>query len=658
MNALLLSLALAAAPAVTSIGDAKPVPENPNLLVSGVPPVPPELRARVEQYVNARSADLLHVAADGSAMLIATRFASTAQIHLLRQPMGARVQLTFGNEPIGAARFVSGAPDTLLYLQDVGGGEFYQVYRLDRRSGRSELLTDGKSRHDALQISPDGKRFAFSSSSRNGKDTDVYVAEVARPKEPRRIVEAEGTWYAGDFSPDGTRLLVTRYRAVDDSDLYVVDVSSGQRRQITPTDGKGSVRAAEWSADGKSVFLVTDRYSDFDELYRIDAERPAAAPASLSRSLKWNVEDVEAAPDGSRVVFVVNLDGYSKLFLLERGGKIQPVQTPAGVITRLQFPAHRSDRVAFSLQTAKRPADVFTFEIKTRRLVRWTESEVGGLDPESFVEPELVRYPSPDGVTVPAFVYRPRSARDGAKQPVVITWHGGPELQTRPTFSPLTQMLATELGMVVVHPNVRGSDGYGKSFRAMDDGVKREASLKDIAATLDWIAGQPQLDASRVAALGGSYGGYMTLASLAFYPDRFAAGVDLVGISNLVSFLENTQAYRRDLRRAEYGDERKPDVRAVQERISPLHSASKIRAALFVIQGKNDPRVPQSESEQIIKAVRQSGREVWYLLGLNEGHGFAKKENRDYSTAATAFFLERVLRAPSPGTGAARGSSP
>jgi dipeptidyl aminopeptidase/acylaminoacyl peptidase len=658
MTALLLAAALAAAPAVTTVDDAKPVTENSNLLVSGVPALPPELRSRVDQYLNPRAADLLDVAEDGSAMLISTRFASTAQIHHVRQPMGARTQLTFGNEPIRAARFVSGAPHTLLYLEDVGGAEFYQLYRLDRRTGRSELLTDGKSRHEALQVSRDGKRIAFSSSARNGKDTDVYVAEMARPKEARRLVEAEGSWYAADFSPDGMRVLVARFRAIDDADLHVVDVASGQRKQITPSEGKGSVRAAEWAADGKSVFLVTDRYSDFDELYRIDPYKPAAAPTSLTRSLKWNVEDVKVAPDGSRAVLVANVDGYSKLFMLDRAGRIRPLDVPAGVITRLQFPGRRSDLVAFSLQTAKRPADVFQFHFGTRKLVRWTESEVGGLDPESFVEPELVRYPSRDGVTIPAFVYRARSPRADAKLPVVIIWHGGPEGQTRPTFSPITQLLATELGMAVVHPNVRGSDGYGKAFRAMDDGVKREASLADIGATLDWIAKQPQLDASRVAAYGGSYGGYMTLASAAFYPERFAAAVDVVGISNLVSFLQNTQAYRRDLRRAEYGDEQKPDVRAVQERISPLHAASKIRSALFVLQGKNDPRVPQSEAEQIVKAVRQNGREVWYLLALNEGHGFAKKENRDYTTAAIALFLERQLRGGAPGTAIGRGSSP
>ncbi|HYX90940.1 MAG TPA: S9 family peptidase [Myxococcaceae bacterium] len=658
MSALLLVSLLAAAPALTTIDDAKPVPENPNLLASGVPAIPPELRARVDQYLNARSAELLDVAEDGTAMLIATRFASTAQIHLVRQPMGARTQLTFGVEPIGAARFVRGAPETLLYLQDVGGGEFYQVYRLDRRTGRSELLTDGKSRHESLQVSRDGKRFAFSSSARNGKDTDVYVAEMARPREARRIVEAEGSWYAGDFSPDGTRLLVTRFRAIDDADLYVVDVASGDRRQITPAQGKGSVRAAAWAADGKSAFLVTDRYSDFDELYRIDLATPAASPVSLTRSLKWNVEDVAVAPDGSRVAFAANVDGYGRLFLLDRGGRTQSIDVPAGVISRLQFPERRSDLLAFSLHTPRHPADAFTFDLKKRKLMRWTESEVGGLDPGSFVQSSLVRYPSADGVVVPAFVYRPRPGSEGKRAPVVLVWHGGPEAQSRPAFSSTVQLLATELRFAVVLPNVRGSDGYGKAFRAMDDGVKREASLADIGATLDWIARQPDLDSSRVAAFGGSYGGYMTLASAAFFPERFAAAVDLVGISNIVSFLESTQAYRRDLRRPEYGDERNPEVRAVQERISPLHSASKIRSALFVLQGKNDPRVPQSEAEQIVKAVRANGREAWYLLALNEGHGFAKKENRDYSTAAIALFLEQQLGSAPPGTGGARGSSP
>jgi dipeptidyl aminopeptidase/acylaminoacyl peptidase len=269
---------------------------------------------------------------------------------------------------------------------------------------------------------------------------------------------------------------------------------------------------------------------------------------------------------------------------------------------------------------------------------------VGGIDPASFSAPTLVRYAAPDGVSLRAFRYAPKApAAAGQKRPVVVLWHGGPEAQSRPGFSALVQVLVQELHFEVLVPNVRGSDGYGKAFLMMDDGVRREASLQDIGATLDYIAAQPGLDASRVGVYGGSYGGYMVLSSLAFYPARVRAGVDVVGISRLTSFLESTQPYRRDLRRAEYGDERDPKVREVLERISPLNFVERITAALFVLQGKNDPRVPQSEAEQIVREVRAKGKDAWYLLALNEGHGFQKKENRDDATIAALFFLKEKL---------------
>jgi dipeptidyl aminopeptidase/acylaminoacyl peptidase len=287
---------------------------------------------------------------------------------------------------------------------------------------------------------------------------------------------------------------------------------------------------------------------------------------------------------------------------------------------------------------------VYDLSLKTGKVTRWTKSEVGGLDTSTFVEPELVRYAGNDGVSIPAFLWRPPGKE---RAPVVILWHGGPEGQSRPKFDPYAQFLALEAGIAVLAPNVRGSAGYGKKYLAMDDGPRRERALTDIGATLDFVSSRADLDPSRVAVWGGSYGGYMVLASLAFYGDRIRAGVDVVGISNLVTFLKTTQSYRQDLRRVEYGDERDPAMRAVLEKISPLTHVEKLRSALLVVQGKNDPRVPQSEAEQIVEAVRARGLPVWYLLALNEGHGFQKKENRDYYTAAAMFFLEKQL-APAP----------
>jgi dipeptidyl aminopeptidase/acylaminoacyl peptidase len=641
--ALLLAQAAPSDAPPSSIPGMAPVPGITSLLQSGVPEVPRALRERLDQYQNARFASLLDVTPDGRSALISTRFASTAQLHLVEQPMGARQQLTFGEEPINRGKL---APDgrSVYYLRDVGGGEFFQVYRLDRRSGRSELLTDGKSRHESLLLSHDGRQIAWASTARNGKDHDVYAGTTADPKKARRLTEREGSWEPVDFSRDGKRLLVAQERAVDDSDLHVLDLATGEMRQITPKEGKGSVADAAFAPDGKSVYLATDRHGDFNAVWRIDLARIGEPPASTAfgKGQKWDVEKFAISPDGRTIAAAVNEDGWSRIYLAEaNGGIAQPVDLPKGLAGALQFPEKRSDILFLAQQTARSPTDVWSIDLKTRKPVRWTKSEVGGLDTDAFLEPELVRYPGKGGVSVPAFLWKPRT---GGRVPVVIVWHGGPEGQSRPNFSPTSQFVANEMGFAVLTPNVRGSTGYGKTYVAMDNGPRREEALTDIGATLDFIASRPDLDKDRVAVWGGSYGGYMVLASLAFYGERIRAGVDVVGISNLVSFLKNTQAYRQDLRRVEYGDERDPAVRAVQERISPLNSVDKIRSSLFVVQGHNDPRVPQSESEQIVKAVRGHGKNAWYLLGLNEGHGFQKKENRDYYTAATMWFLEQELK--------------
>lgn len=645
LAALALALAAAAAPSTLAVA---PLPGQPNLLALGVPEIPPSLSARLEQYQNARSAALLDVAPDGGSLLVGTRFGSTVQLHLVERPLGMREQLTFGKEPVRDARFAPGDPRTIYYLQDVGGAESYQLYRLDRRTGRSELLTDGKSRHESLVVSRDGRRLAWSGTGRNGKDTDVYVADAARPREARRVIEATGTFHPVDFSPDGARLLVTRFRSIADADLLLVDVATGERRTLLA--GKGSVRDAAFSADGKAVYVVTDRFGDLNALHRVDlGAAPGAAPRALAPGVRSDVERVAVAPDG-RVALLSNADGWSLLHLLDaRTGALSAAALPRGVASELRFPLGRSDRLAVSLSPATSPLDVLVLDLASGKAEPWTRSEVGGLDRATFVEPELVSYPSTDGVTVPAFLYR-RPGED--RRPVVVLWHGGPEAQFRPYFSPFVQFLATELGVAVLAPNVRGSDGYGKAYLAMDDGPRRERALADIGATLDFVAGRADLDASRLAVYGGSYGGYLVLASMAFFGERVKAAVDVVGISSIPTFLRSTAEYRRDLRRVEYGDERVPEVLAVQERISPLNHVEKLRAPLFVIQGKNDPRVPQSEAEQIVKAVQEKGKEVWYLLALDEGHGFQKKENRDTMTAAVALFLERQLL----GGGAAAGA--
>ncbi|MGQ0507931.1 MAG: alpha/beta fold hydrolase [Myxococcaceae bacterium] len=620
--------------------DAKPAPSNENILLSGVPALPADLTERVRQYSEVRGAEVEDLSPDGKELLITTRFGNTQQLHRVVQPLGTREQLTFFQEPVSRARFVPNDRKSIVYRQDKGGGEFYQLFKLDLQTGRAQLLTDGKSRHEAFALSRDGKQLAYSGTGRNGKDTDVYLATLGDPSSAKRVTELEGSHQPLEFSPDGRWLLVQTERAIDDSDLYVVDLKDHSRHPLTPDvskAGKAGVRDAVFSADGKSVLVSTDRDSEFFSLRRIAVDKPGVLEP-LAPKLIWNVESIEVAPDKSTVAFTVNEDGYSKLYIL-RGKVVTPLAIPAGVMGRIRFATGSSDLLTFSIDTPTSPRDVWKVSLKNRALTRWTKSEVGGLDTSSFVTPTLVRYPA-SGLQLPAFLYKPKQVT--GRIPVVVMWHGGPEGQSRPQFSSSPQLLV-ELGMAVLLPNVRGSDGYGKAFLAADDGIKREESLKDIGATLDFIASQPDLDTTRVAAVGGSYGGYLTLASVAFYPDRFKAAVDIVGVSRIASFLENTQAYRRDLRRVEYGDERIAEVRAVQERISPLNAVDKIQASLFVQQGKNDPRVPQSEAEQLVQALKAKGKDVWYLLALNEGHGFRRKENRELTTLTLVFFLKQKL---------------
>ena len=634
----------AGAPRLSSIA-VEPAPGLPRVLVSGVPQVPADFDAWLAPYNEARSALLADPGEDGKALLILTRFGSVNQIHRITAPLGMREQLTFGKEPVAKARWLPGDPRVVFFLQDTGGGEYFQLYRLDVRSGQRQILTDGKSRHETFTVSRDGRRLAYSGTGRNGSDTDVYLADVASPSTARRVTEETGTWVPIDFSPDGERLLVQQRRAIDDADLWVLDLGTRQRTRVTPDPaqaGEASVRHAAYSGDGRSIYLVTDRGTDVAQLFRVDAARPDARWTPLTADLRWDVEALAVARDGT-VAFATNEDGYSKLYLLKPGlAKRTAISVPPGVIGEMRFPTRTSDVLTFAIDTPTSPSDVWQVAVKSGKPLRWTRSEVGGMDASHFVAPELVRYPSTGGVSVPAFLYRPPGLRPGARAPVVVAWHGGPEAQERPRFSaPVHAML--DLGLAVLHPNVRGSDGYGKAYLASDDGVKREEALKDIGATLDFIGRQADLDPARVAAYGGSYGGYMTLASVAFYPERFRAAVDVVGLSSLPTFLNSTAPYRRDLRRAEYGDERVAEVRAIQERISPLYSAGKIRASMYVLQGKNDPRVPQSEAEQIVRAVRDQGKPVWYLLALDEGHGFKKKETRDYANATMLFFLREQL---------------
>jgi dipeptidyl aminopeptidase/acylaminoacyl peptidase len=641
-----LALAVVAAaslsPASATAADVSRVTRG-DLAIEGIPEIPPELQQRMRRYQFARNASFAGWTADGR-VTIATRFGNTNQLHVVDKPMGARRQITFFDEPVdGGSWSPTGARKGVIYVRDAGGNENYQIEYLDPPADGPVRLTDGRGRADTGVWSPDGTKYAFQWTARNGVVSDVYIDDPLDRRAPEVVYEAaEVGWNAVDWSPDGKSLLLIHWVSANESYLWAYTLATQEKREIEPAQVKAS-RGGNFSRDGKGVYFTSDLGSEYRTLRYCDLA--TGKVTALTDHIHWDVDDFVLSQDGRYLAYVVNEDGASRLGVMDlvQRADLVPPKLPFGVIGSMGFdPA--SKRLAFGLQTPSQPSDVFVWTLADGAFERWTESEVGPLDAKSLLAPTLVHYPTFDKVAgkpreIPAWVYRPAGP---GPHPVLISIHGGPESQTRPTFSISTQQWAVELGYAVIHPNVRGSSGYGKTYLALDNGMKREDSVKDIGALLDWIATQPDLDAKRVAVIGGSYGGYMVLASMTHYNDRLRGAIDIVGISNFVTFLESTAEYRRDLRRPEYGDERDPKMRKFLQEISPLNNAGKISKPMLIVQGQNDPRVPVTESEQMVAKIRANGGEVWFLVGLNEGHGFQKRANIDYYQWAVALFLEKL----------------
>jgi dipeptidyl aminopeptidase/acylaminoacyl peptidase len=653
-SAFVLLIALLAVPSLRAAEPAAQVLPVPDTISAvGVPPIPLDHLEGLLPYENIRGALLMDWHPKERRMLIRTRFAESPQIHEVTTPLGTRNQLTFFREPMGAGLYRPGRPDEMLYSIDEGGAENYQLFLLDRKTGKARRLSDGTHRYVSALWSHDGKRLAYASNARNGRDMDVYVLDLETPGGERRLAEVQGAWSPLDWSADDRRLLVDENVSANESYLHWLDVASGEKHTLTPRNARKedptvAYGGGRWSQDGKSVYTTSDKDSEFLRLVRLDVATGAATV--VSGDVPWDVEDFALSDDGRLLAYLVNEDGMSRLRLIDTTtGKALPTpDLPAGTASGLQF-RPGSHEMGFAVSWARSSSDVYSFDPTKPGLVRWTASEVGGLDPETFALPKLVRYPTFDKDakgsprTIPAWVYRPPADRFPGKRPVVINIHGGPEGQARPSFLGSNNYILNELGVAVVVPNVRGSTGYGKTYLKLDNGKLREDSVKDIGALLDWIATQPDLDASRVMVTGGSYGGYMVLAALTHYSDRLCCAWESVGISNFVTFLENTQEYRRDLRRVEYGDERDPDMKAFLQGIAPVNHADRITRPLMISQGANDPRVPLHESDQIAEAVRKNGVPVWYLTAKDEGHGFQKKSNADYQRAVLLEMIRTFL---------------
>ncbi len=639
--AAIAALALPLAPVLAQEQPVVPtVPKPAALIADGMPEVPAELAAETRPYMEFRTAGFVGWHPIERRMMIATRFANTAQLHLVAQPMGMRKQVSFEAEPVGNGSWAPKTGDVFVTQKDIGGNEFFQIHTL--KDGKLTMLTDGQSRNSLSAWSDDGELIAYSSTKRNGTDTDLYVMNPRDPSTARMVAEVKGGgWSLAAFAPDKKSAVVGSYVSVTNTDLYMLDLASGVMTPIGDPKKDIAYGGAQFAPDG-SLWVTSDEGADFQRLGTLDRKTGKFTPRGPKEN--WDVDTFDIAPDGSFIAYVTNEAGMAKLKLLDpKTDQVRTVDSlPAGIIGGLEISEWGEIGITFT--SARSAADAYSVDPKTMAVTRWTESETGGLDVTKNSEPELVKIKSFDGLEVSGFLYRPDPAKFPGKRPMIMNVHGGPEGQSRPGFLGRNNYLLNEQGVAIFFPNVRGSTGYGKTFVSLDNGpFKREDSVKDMGAFLDALAKDPALDAGSFGLTGGSYGGYMCYAAAVQFKTKLRATNCIVAISNFVTFLENTQSYRRDLRRVEYGDERDPKQRAKLIEISPLTRVSEIEKPMMVVTGANDPRVPQSEADQIVKAIRERGATAWHLVGTNEGHGFAKKENADYQFWTSLIFWQQNL---------------
>jgi dipeptidyl aminopeptidase/acylaminoacyl peptidase len=644
MTRIFLLLLAATAPfLITAPAAALPRFERGNLIFDNIPETAAGLREKLDGYLNARQATPLGFSPQGQ-LLIFTRFGDVEQLHLVERPGGERRQLTFLREPITQAAF---SPDpgrsAYVYLEDVGGNENTQLYYQTLGEPTPKLLTDGKSLNGHPVWSNAGREVAFFSTARDGVSYDIDVVEPQAGSLPRLAVTGgEGAvWSPLDWSPDDRKLLLLKYLSISEAYLYVVDLYSGQKREVDATPVKGGIAGAKFSRDGQGVYFISSRDGEFAQLRYVNLF--TGEKTVISGHISWDIEELAISRDGHYLAYVSNEAGTDKLNLLDLRAHqdlTPPRLAAAGVIDSLSFDA-QGNRLAFGFAAANRPRDAYVLDVASNHLEAWTHSEAGAVDTAKFVTPRLTQFPTFDRVDgrprqIPLFVYEPTTA---GPHPVLISLHGGPESQFQPGFDPWLQFVVNELGFAVVAPNVRGSSGYGKSYLALDNGKLREDAVKDIGALLVWLSLQSAYDAKHVVVSGTAYGGYLALATMVDFGDRLRGAVAVAGITDFISFLTHTAPYRQNQRRAEYGDERDPDMRSFLRRISPLTNAERISRPLLIVHGKNDPRVPSSEAEQIVNRVRSKGGEVWYLQAGDEGHSFRKQRNRDAYYQTFAQFL-------------------
>jgi dipeptidyl aminopeptidase/acylaminoacyl peptidase len=645
----LAALACAAGLALPARGEFLTPPAN--LVLDGVPPIPAAIAARVAPYAEFRPSGMLDWHPQRREILIRQRLANTNQLHRVEDAGQAPVPITDFADAVAGGRYEPKSAAYVLLTGSEDGNEVFRIRRYDPASKEAVPVSPEGVRAGVPQWSHKGDRIAFTTVpvDRNNASREVTTTvHVADPREPSRArvlsVLPGGGWYGFHFSPNDRQLVYQEYKSVEESHLWLMDVATGKSRRLTKPGKAGPVsyRSPRFAPDGKSVFATSDRNSEFRRLVVIDVN--SGREQVLAANIRADVEEIATSAAARQLAFITNDAGEHTLRFLDMATRKElprPALVP-GVISGLRWRADGSE-IAFTHASAKSPGDVFSYHLDANKVTRWTSGNSPRVNAAAFVEPRIIRWRSFDEREITGLYYHPPSQFEGVR-PVIVYVHGGPASQSRAGFIGRNNYLLNELGIALIYPNVRGSSGFGKSFVSLDNGRLREDSVKDLGALLDWVARQPGLDANRVLVMGGSYGGYMAFAASVHYADRLAGAASLVGISNFVTFLERTESYRRDLRRVEYGDERDPEMRAFLESISPLTHAARITKPLFVAQGRNDPRVPWTESEQIVATLKKNGTPAWYLLALDEGHGFQKKANADFQFHALVAFIRQTLQ--------------
>ncbi len=639
---ILILILLAANMSVARQGDE--ITPSDSLVVDGIPKIPASLAKRINQYKNAYGYPLAGWDPSKRELWIKVLAGTGTWISRVETPGSPPKPLI--SIQTGGVYDVYFQPQGkyLVYNKDADGNETFQFFLYDIVTRASKPITDAKSRSTEPVWSNAGDRILYSSSLSGGNGVDLSLINPLEPQSNHKLTQGQGHYLkAYDWSPDDRKAVFCDFASNTASTLWLIDVASGEKTPLSSKKGTNAdyYDAPQFSKDGKGIYVITDHDSQFRRLAHLNLA--TGQYKYLSDHIKWDVEDFKLSPDGKTLAFITNEDGISRLHLLdtETGKEKMSPSLPVGIISDLKWHNNSID-LGFNFKSPRTPNDVYSLNTNTCKTEQWAKGIIGQLDVEKLPKPGLIRWNSFDGKPISGFLYRPIRTFSG-KRPVIIDIHGGPEEQYRPGFGYDDNYYVNELGIVKIFPNVRGSTGYGKAFVNLDNGLLRGDALKDVGALLDWIKKQPDLDSDRVMVQGGSHGGYMALSVAANYSDRIRAALSDSGPSNLVTFIENTAAWRRDLQRQEYGDERDPKTREFLDKNAPVNNVEKIKKPLMIIQGQNDPRVPVAEGQRMVSALKKRGIPVWYLLAKDEGHVWIKQSNWDFRSYAIAFFVQEHL---------------